>query len=277
MATELERAIAEAAALMPGVPAALLEVYANALLVTGNADLAIVEMRADPQYDTYFAGNKRDDGSVRWTEKEYLSIIEAFEVELEGYGVNPAVFAEKFPELIAGDVAPDEFRSRLSTAYGQLINATEEVRTYYAENFGITDLTDESVFAAFLDPTIGEEILGGRLDVAAVGGAGLQYGFDLDPELAERLAQQDITGQQAGQLFSQAATQLPILDTLARRHNDPDDDFDLEEFLAAAVDADPTQSRRLRRLFAQESSLFSRQSAFRTSRDTGGITGLLDR
>ena len=103
------------------------------------------------------------------------------------------------------------------------------------------------------------------------------YSVDISIDLAERLASQDLTGQQAGQVFAQAANQLPILDTLARRHNDPDDTFDLNEFLEAAVDADPTQTNRLRRLFAQEAALFGRGSTFRGDRETGALSGLTQR
>ena len=273
---DLNTIIAQSAAAMPGIPLQLIVIYAEELLSSGDPGLALAAMRASAPYDQSFAGNRRDDGSVRWTEKEYLSIIEAFDTELASYGINPAVFHSRYSDLIAGDVAPDEFRSRVSAAYGDLVTAATEIRDYYEQSYGVA-MTEEAVFTAYLDPGIGEEILAGRIEVAEVGGAGLQHGFDISIDLAERLASQDLTGRQAGQVFAQAANQLPVLDVLARRHNDPDDTFDLNEFLAAAVEADPTQTNRLRRLFAQEAAMFGRGSVFRTDRETGAVSGLTSR
>jgi len=62
---------------------------------------------------------------------------------------------------------------------------------------------------------------------------------------------------QARQLFASAEAAIPVLNVLASRHADPDDTFDLNEFVESEVMADPTQKRRVRRLLAQERSTFS--------------------
>jgi len=61
---------------------------------------------------------------------------------------------------------------------------------------------------------------------------------------------------QAQQLFASAEAALPVLNVLAARHADPDDDFDLKEFVSAQVLRDPEQRQRMRRLIAQERSSF---------------------
>ena len=274
MADELDIAIANATALMPGVPAVLIRVYAEELVATGDPELALAAMRQAPEYDTYFAGNRREDGSVRYTENEYLAITESFSLSLASYGVDPSFFAGMYGELIAGEVSPAEFERRISQMYQDIVSASEEVRAYYADQYGIdaSQLSDEELFAAALDPSISEDILNQRISVATIGGAGSVYGFDVDPDIARRLADRDMTASDAAQLFSSAALQLPVLDVLARRHNDQDDSFDLNEFIGAMAEMDPTQTRRIQRLFAQEASLFSSGGTFR--RTDYGVTGL---
>jgi hypothetical protein len=72
-----------------------------------------------------------------------------------------------------------------------------------------------------------------------------------------------------------AANLVPALNVLTRRHADPDDTFDLEEFVAADLFEDPTQRRRMRRLVNQERASFTggRPGTLSTLQ-TGGVTGL---
>jgi hypothetical protein len=69
------------------------------------------------------------------------------------------------------------------------------------------------------------------------------------------------------------------MNVLAKRHADPDDTFDLNEFVASEIYDDPEQRRRIRRLVSQERSLFANigaQTQFSRTR-VGGITGLTER
>jgi hypothetical protein len=63
---------------------------------------------------------------------------------------------------------------------------------------------------------------------------------------------------------------------LVTRHNDPDDDFDLNELTDAMIFTDPDQIERVERLFATEQSSFSPVAGFTTS-GTGALTGLRPR
>jgi hypothetical protein len=68
------------------------------------------------------------------------------------------------------------------------------------------------------------------------------------------------------------------LDDLARRHRDPDDTFDLNEFADANVFGDAAQTRRIRRLLRQEASLFSpREVGSVQIQDDFALTGLTPR
>ncbi len=256
---------------MIGTP--LEAIWTEAYIDTGDPTLSVEAVRRSPQYDQVFPGNRRDDGSLRYDEATYQGITESFEDSLLSVNVNPDLFRSKFPELVAGLVSPTEFNTRVQTMYENVIEAAPQIRDFYAREYG-TDMTDSGIVASFLDPDIGDAIINRRITVAEVGGEAATRGFDIARRAAESLVQAGVGRGEAQQLFGAAAIQLPVLDVLAERHADIDDDFNIEEFTAASIFDDPEQRRRMRRLVAQERSLFG-QTGLAFQRDQGlGATGL---
>lgn len=245
----------QARTLFPWMPEPLLKVFADAWAETGDTDVALARMRQSPQYDRYFAGNRRSDGTFRMTEAEYMSTIRAYRTLLSDFGLNPDLFQKRFVSLIEGEVSPLELRERLGAAYEGIVANIPQVREFYAR-YGY-DLSDAAIFASVIDPEIGDAILARRIAVAQVGGEGLARGFDVDLSFAERLADAGLSQQEARGFFARAEAELPTLETLARRHYDPDDTFDLGEFAELAVFGDSEQARRVRRLLDAEIALFS--------------------
>lgn len=241
--------------LFPWMPEPLLKVFADAWAETGDTEVALAQMRQSPQYDRYFAGNRRPDGTFRMTEAEYMSTIRAYRTLLSDFGLNPDLFQKRFVSLIEGEVSPLELRERLGAAYEGIVANIPQVREFYAR-YGY-DLSDAAIFASVIDPEIGDAILARRIAVAQVGGEGLARGFDVDLSFAERLADAGLSQQEARGFFARAEAELPTLETLARRHYDPDDTFDLGEFAELAVFGDSEQARRVRRLIDAEIALFS--------------------
>jgi len=258
--------------LMPFLPAPLAEIYLQSWIENGDATLATATMRRAPSYDEYFPGNRRPDGSLRYSEQQYLAVTEAFDNTLLSVGINPAHFKDRYRDLIVGNVSPSEFTSRVETMTERVLTRGEAVRQEYADYYGV-DMTDEALIAAALDPNLDNAIQNHKIDVAQIGAQGLLKGYGIDLQLAERISNQGLNASQAGDVFAAAAEQLPILDVLARRHNDPTDSFDLNEFLSAAVFNDPNERRRIRRLLAAEQSTFSRSSQI-LARRNGALSGL---
>lgn len=242
--------------LPPWIRGTLLEqVYIDAWVETGDPQLAIEAVRESQFYSQYFAGNLRDDGSVRYDENTYLSIIDSYRNTLLSIDVNPDIF--NFGILIEGDVSPTEFITRVESMYEGVIDQAPEIMSYYADKFGI-QLSVSAIMASLIDPDIGQSVLNGQIAIAQVGGSASQYGFDITADFAESLVHAGVQGTQAAaQLFSLAQGVIPTLSALASRHADPDDDFDLNEFTAASVFNDPEQRQRIRRLMAQEVSTFT--------------------
>ena len=109
--------------------------------------------------------------------------------------------------------------------------------------------------------------------MAEIGGEAATRGFNIGKGMSEELFRAGLGRNEAAGFFGQAATQLPGLDVLARRHEDPDDDFDLEELTKAMIYDDPEERRRMRRLVAQERSTFTDVGNLARGR-TGGVAGL---
>jgi hypothetical protein len=194
----------------------------------------------------------------------------------QSVGIGPDVFRSRYGELIQGDVSVTELRQdRVQPMYERIIEASEPIKAEYSAMYGV-ELTTEGLLAAALDPEMGESILAGQITMAEISGEARESGFALPQELTEQMYRTGKVDRAAADtLFMSAANLVPALNVLTRRHADPDDTFDLEEFVAADLFEDPTQRRRMRRLVNQERASFTggRPGTLSTLQ-TGGVTGL---
>jgi hypothetical protein len=267
---------ARAAALYPFLPPSLLDIFAEKWAESGDPDLALAETRADSRYDSYFPGIKRSDGSLRMSESEYLGRIDGYHMALSQYGLNSTLFSNHFTEMIEGELDPSELATRLGAAYDQIITAMPTVRDYYSANYGVA-LTDEAIFASFIDPELGNAILNQRIAVSQIGGAGAAYGFQLDLAFAERIRQQGVNFGQANQAFAEAAYQIPVLNALAQRFDTNDPNVDIGEFTSASIFQDPNQMRRFNRLRNASTSSFTETLGGVATTQSGAVVGLSQR
>lgn len=268
--------------LMPWLPEALVQLYTDYYIEYGESDLAWAAVRQSDEYDQWLPGNVREDGSLRMTELEYFSTVEGFENVFLSFNLNPRLFREEIAQLIGGDVSVREFEAeRLDPLYQRVLSGSRSLRQYYAKFTGLENMSIEAMVASVLKPQLSDAIINQQITMAEIGAAAHDRGFDINRRFAKSLFQQGIGGSQAKDVFGAAAEQLPILDVLARRHADPDDDFDIEEFTAAVVMDDPIQRQRIRRLMAAEQSSFANigaQTQYKRDDLRGGryITGLVE-
>ena len=263
--------------LFPAWPDSLLRIYAEAWIETGDPAIAMARVRQSREFADSFPGIVRDDGSLRFNSaQDYLAARTLFDAELLSIGIEPRFFTETFVDLLEAEVSPREMVDRIESAFTAVIDRAPELQAIYAATAGLTDITPQAILASFLDPRVGEEILNRRIGVAEIGSEAAVRNVTVDLDLIERLFEVGVTPDQAAQTFGDAADIIPVINTLARRHNDPDDDFDIEEFVSASIFDDPFQRRRMRRLLAQERALFTTQSPLQTDR-TGMVRGLIAR
>ena len=250
-----------AQSLYPNMPPDILDLFANEWARTGDPQVAIAEVRRSPAYEIAFPGNKRPDGTVKFDEVTYTGLKESYIGTLQEYGIprNTSVdlLTDRFTGLIEGEVSAREFAQRVDAVYQGIQENIPEVTEFYRENFGL-ELTPEAIFVGALDPTVGEEIVAGRITTAQIGGEAARAGFEISGEFAQRLQRAGISQAQARQLFTTAQAELPRLQELqARGGVEQPEQFTLEQFTEAAVFQSPEELEEIRQLEAEEASRFA--------------------
>lgn len=267
----------QAEALFPYLPTQLLDILTEAWVDSGDLTIAIQEMRQHSLYETFFPGNRRDDGTLRFDEATYFSQVEGYTQVLRNFGIDPQLFRNRFVELITGAVTAQEFQTRVQRLYTQVLSRGDEIRQFYAENFGNGNISDAALLASAMDPNTDPLVFESQFRQAQIGGVAAEAGFDRTLDEVRRLADAGLDEQAARSFFNQAKSLLPNLGNLVARHNDPDDDFDLSELEDAVIFANPEQIRRMENLFANEASSFSPIAQLFRSGSSGQLTGLTER
>ena len=247
----------------------------------GSGNYATEFIRQTPEYDSYFPGLRREDGSLRYDqnpERTYYDNINSFRNTVEGLGMNPEIFGEEYVDLITGDTSPSEFASRADAMYARVLSTGASIRDWYGENYGL-DMTDEGILASLMSERVSNAVLDKQITMAEIGGEAAMRDFDITTGFVDLLEQQGMDRGDAQRFFGTAETLLPALSRLAGRHGDVDDDFDIMELAQSEgrTGATEGQMQRVRRLQAQEKSTFTGSAATDIKRDqTGGMTGLVD-
>ena len=263
--------------LYPYLPDSVINRYVEYLAESDrNTDVALGKLRQDPIYDDFFPGNKRADKTVRYSESEYLAVKESYKLSLEDYGLNSELFDDTFSNLIAGDVSPSEFKTRIDVVFEGIKSNIPQVKEFYSANYGI-DLTDEAIFASAIKPELGEQILNRQVAVAQIGGEARRAGFgtEISLEKAQELQAAGLTQSQARQLFQEAQRDVPRIQQLQQRGGEQvaeEDLFGVEEFTEAAVFRTPEQLEQVRVLEAEEETRFTPLTG--PARRGGRVTGL---
>ncbi len=267
----MEELIAQAQLLYPWLPSSLVTIFAEFWVETGDPALALQRTRTTDLYDTIFPGIRREDGSFRMNEAEYLAIQDAYRQVLLDWNINPAVIEHRFASLIEGDVNPGEFAERVNAIASRLEGNIEQNRAIFAEQFGV-DPTNEAILLAALDPEIGQNILEKSISLVDISAEASLRGFSPSRETVDRLYRFGVNQAAAREVFGAAEQDLPFLRNLARRHYDPEDNFTLGDFLEANVFGDADTRQRVRLLLSQEQALFTGNNVVATS--GAGVTGL---
>ena len=267
-----------AQSLYPNMPPDILSIFASEWARTGDPQVAIAEVRRNPAYEIAFPGNKRPDGTVKFDEVTYTGLKESYIGTLQEYGIprNTSVdlLTDRFTGLIEGEVSAREFAQRVDAVYQGIQENIPEVTEFYRENFGL-ELTPEAIFVGALDPTVGEEIVAGRITTAQIGGEAARAGFQISGDFAQRLQRAGISQAQARQLFTTAQAELPRLQELqARGGVEQPEQFTLEQFTEAAVFQSPEELEQIRLLEREEESRFAPIGG--AARQGRRVTGLVE-
>ena len=248
----------------------------------GEADDAIRELRTTEKYKEEFPGIFREDGKTirlegATPELQYLTNVEAYRSYFADYNLNPDLFENKIVQLFKNDVAPKEVEERLSTAYNLLFPQFDAVKTFYVQNYPNVattedDITDEAIFASFINEDISKDIIENRVKISQIGGSFAERGVDVTLSQAQRLINAGVNSQLAQQLAAKAETNLPRLRRLAAKYRESQAVFGTSEFLEAEVFGDSEAAFLRQQLEAEEEATFSATGT--TAISDSGVTGL---
>ena len=274
----MEEFLNKARALYPGLPESFIQLYARYWESTGDAQQAISQTRQDPQYDNIFPGNKTERGQIRYDEVTYFALEDSYIGTLAEYGIPRAtsinILQDRFVNLIEGGVSALEFEKRVADVYRGIVQNIPEVQQFYADNFDI-NLDEQSIFLGALDPTVGEDIVSGKITPAQIGGEARRAGFTISLEEAQRIQRSGLSQQEARRLFTQAQTEIPRIQELQTRGGrEPVEEFGLEQFTEAAVFQSPEELEQIRLLEAEEASRFAPVGGL--ARRGRRVTGLVE-
>ena len=274
----MEEFLNKARALYPGLPESFIQLYARYWESTGDAQQAISQTSQDPQYDNIFPGNKTERGQIRYDEVTYFALEDSYIGTLAEYGIPRAtsinILQDRFVNLIEGGVSALEFEKRVADVYRGIVQNIPEVQQFYADNFDI-NLDEQSIFLGALDPTVGEDIVSGKITPAQIGGEARRAGFTISLEEAERIQRSGLSQQEARRLFTQAQTEIPRIQELQTRGGrEPVEEFGLEQFTEAAVFQSPEELEEIRRLEREEQSRFTPIGG--AARQGRRVTGLVE-
>lgn len=261
-----------------GLPQAFLSEFIRLWVQEGSPDLALAMIRNDRAlYDLHFPGNRRNDGSLRHSEQEYLSIIEGYEDTVRQRGLNPDLFrsAGTWASGIENAWSPLEFEASVSAIEEGIFQRGEEIMRAFSEASGGIAFTREAVLTSLIDNKIGDELLTRKISVAQVRGTAAQFGFSRSIQRGNRLYGAGVNEASAREFYSDARRQVGSLTESARRFNDPDDTFGVDDLEAASLLSDPKQRQRAMHLRAREVGSFGRQIG--VAGQGNALTGLKDR
>ena len=274
----MEEFLNKARALYPGLPESFIQLYARYWESTGDAQQAISQTRQDSQYDNIFPGNKTERGQIRYDEVTYFALEDSYIGTLAEYGIPRAtsinILQDRFVNLLENEVSANEFQQRVAAVYRGIQENIPQVQQFYADNFDI-NLDEQSIFLGALDPTVGEDIVSGKITAAQIGGEARRAGFTISLEEAQRIQRSGLSQQEARRLFTQAQTEIPRIQELQTRGGrEPVEEFGLEQFTEAAVFQSPEELEEIRRLEREEQSRFTPIGG--AARQGRRVTGLVE-
>jgi len=262
--------LSDAQALFPYFPGNILKIILDSWVDSGSIDLAIAQGRASEDYAKTFPGIKREDGSLRMTEIQYLELKDAMKDSLRNYNLNPDIFQNEIIDAIQGDVDIKEFQGRLQFGYEQLINNRDIVLEVYRAEYGM-DLTEEALFAMFISPEIATSVLENQILVSQILAEAEVADITLGKSTVQEFISAGISQEQARGLFRETE-QLSGLTGVAAQMGQ---DLSEEDIASGLAGLSPEQLSLIKSAEARSASQSSVQAGAATTQ-AGQVTGLIE-
>lgn len=196
---------------------------------------------------------RRQAGMAPISADQYIALEKSYG-EVLNYWEMPAGFYDAkndFTELIGSDRSPELLSRLLSEGYNRVANTAPEVRSAFANYFGVRG--DTALAAMYLDPERGTQTLINMARTAVAGGIAKQQDISLGQDLASQISAFNPSEASLRSGFSQVNSLRPVTrETVSETR-----DISIQDAAAAQFGLDNSAREKIQRRVS------SRQSAFR--------------
>lgn len=260
----------DAAALYPYFPSNILDGLIAKWTETGSIDIALATVRGSDEYAKAFPGIRREDGTLRMTEIQYLELKDGMKDALRTYNLNPDIFADEITSAISGDVDIQEFKARLEFGYEQLINNKDQVLEIFNEQYGYA-IDETSLFAMFISPTISTAVLENQILTSQILAEAEIATVSVGLTTAEKFVEADISQKDAAKVFARTDELSGLTGAAAGRGNTITE----EQIALGVAGLSPQELGLVKRVAAQEASESAIQTGAATTQG-GQVVGLVE-
>ena len=212
------------------------------------------ELQQTSEWKTRFAANetRKKNGLPVLSPQEYIATERSYRQIMQNAGV-PAGFYDQtsdFQKFLENDVSPDEVNNRVKAAT-DFINRKDPQELAIFKKF----YTNGDMIAYALDPTRAQPLVGKAFEAATIAGQAQTQGISIDKGLAEGLAGDGITRDQAQQGFGLIAQEQGNANKLSSIYGQ--DGFTTSDLVNETFRADASVANRRKKLASQERGNFS--------------------
>jgi hypothetical protein len=258
----------------------LADTVKNLIMAGSPVEEVVLKLRATPEYEKRFAGNKMRlaSGLNVYDEATYIDLENAYDQIFTSYGVMEAAGntvdarRAKYAEFIGGTKSPDEIKGRVQLAVAA---ANEDEVTKATLRQLYPEITDKDIVSYFLNPKDTLPKLETKVRSAQIGAAAVRQGLVTNVATAEELAAMGVTEQQAEQAYSAYAGMKPRLDLLSSLEKDNELMVNQQVAEGALFKNLASEQRKLEMLRQKEIGRFSGSAGtsrgVSLSREAGGL------
>jgi len=219
----------------------------------------IIELRNSPEYQQRFKANTKrlEKGLAALSEADYIRNEDAYRNTLRAYGLTQFDNDAYVSQFIENDIRPEELTERVSLAVNRLQMADPAITSTLKRFYG---LNDSDMLAAILDPKTQLPQIQRSIATAGIGAAAGRQGLNIGRDVAEQLAAQGVTQQEAERGYATIAEILPTAEKLSDIYGEELGRYGLPEAEQEVFNQLASAQRRRQRLVERERAAFSGQS-----------------
>jgi hypothetical protein len=225
-------------------------------------------LQETPEYKERFKANDtRIKNNLKvLSPAEYINVEDSYRQVLRAYGLTSFDNDAYVSQFIANDMSPTELSDRVVTAVQRVKNAdpaiSKQLRDYY-------NINQEDLVSYVLDPQQQLQKIQRQVAASEIGVAAGRQGLTAGVSVAEQLAAQGVTQQQAEQGYASIASILPTAEKLSNIYGATQDIYGQSQAERETFNSLASEQRKRQKLSATEIGTFGTSSGMSRTSLTG--------